>query len=172
MSRRCRSAAGVAECAPLHAKEAMELFAQEVENGRAVHGSSRWGRLGELWLRAACWALMVGDARGAGAMEACGHGAEEGVPVCGVSRCASGPLRGALRGGEVRVQACGARLGGHRAKCLQTCVLDAMVGARRERIARALARSCGNGDGAGYAGTVREARNLDATRRVLAAERV
>ena len=85
VNRRCRNFADVSERAPLHAKEAMDLFAQEADQDCAVNGPSRWGRLGELWMRAACWVLVVGDA-GKQAMDLFAQEADQDSAVHGPSR--------------------------------------------------------------------------------------
>ena len=79
VNRRQRSAASVSERAPLCAIEAMELYAAEIERG--VRGSSQHGRLGDLWLKAACLMLSLS---GSDFMEL--QADEFGIGACGSKR--------------------------------------------------------------------------------------
>ena len=84
MNRRQRSAASVSERAPLCAIEAMELYAAEIERG--VRGSSQHGRLGDLWLKAACLMLSLSGS-GPGGSDFMELQADEfGIGACGSKR--------------------------------------------------------------------------------------
>ena len=72
--------------------------------------------------------------------------------------------------GRLRVEDRGSRWHGMRAKCLQAAVVDLLRGEQRNRVERRLKRQCCNALGAGYAGGVREAKNLESVRRCLLSE--
>ena len=67
----------------------------------------------------------------------------------------------------LRVKDRGSRWHGVAAKCLHAAVVDLLRGEQRNRVERLLKRQCCNAFGAGYAGGVREAKNLESVRRCL-----
>ena len=172
VNRRRRAANTLSMRVPPRLREALQLVIQQ-EEGPHVHGSSRWGRLGDLWLRAVCWSLMCTVRHGPSVI-----GQQERASIeedTGSCRPPDPPtptrLRGAMSAGCVRLVACGARLAARRAKCLQACAIDSLAGGQRQRVALRLVARCRNDDGSGY-GSLREVRNFEEVRKALVAESV
>ena len=181
VNRRRRNAKTLSVRAPLSRKEAIELYLQEQERGTERCRFSRWGRFGDLWLRAVCWSCLCDGRRGASASGdlVCAEGicdaseillsvGERGRPAARSSPATR--LRAAMRRGAVKVTVGGPYFRMRSAKCLQTCPIDSIPGGRHYRVRRLLSHACSNDDGSGYLGTLREARNFEVVRRTLAAE--
>ena len=81
-------------------------------------------------------------------------------------------LAGALRSGDARVVGITSRFRRYGAKCLQAAVVAGTSAGLRRRVLHALERACSNHDGSGCVGSIRELRNFEAVREVLAAEHV
>ena len=160
--------------------EVLELAA--VEDSRFARSkNSRWNRFAELWLRTACWSLVFLGAGHSSAVQeedclgfepSCRitrlQGGERGRSLARAIECAR--LQGALRARVARFAGPSWRFGALRGKCLQSCIVDSLVGEQRLRCMRYVKANCGNQDLSGYVGTRREARNLDAAREVLSME--
>ena len=181
MNRRRRNVKTLSVRAPLSCKEAIELYLQEQERGMSRCRFSRWGRFGDLWLRAVCWSCLCDGRRGASASGdlVCAEGicdaseillsvGERGRPAARSSPATR--LRAAMRRGAVKVREGRLCFRVRSAKCLQTCTIDSIPGGRQHRVRRLLRHACSNDDGSGYLGTLREARNFEVVRRTLAAE--
>ena len=86
VNRRCRAASTLSLRSPLCVQEAVELAIQEADEGGRAGRASRWGRLGDLWLRVACSSLVWAEGHGPSVVELSIQEADECQCARGASR--------------------------------------------------------------------------------------